>query len=446
MIGMKIGFGSKSPAVITTWYTIESFTDTTHITLSSSAGTIAGGTDFIVDSADVLCTAPTLIAGTMSGVNNGRIGTLNHGPGKDVESIYFVTTTRIYRAALSNIYAGNMNWISENRPEIPPGGTNTFPSTSALNSVEILDACDRLLVMTTGATAFHNYITKYPDAAGDSFDSIWGIDDKQQDLPTADANLPIHFNSGSQTCSVWSENGIAHIIQHGYTANLCQMYGLPFSAHWSYASTTNQRIISPSINTPDCANFKSVLVSALIRYGGGELSVTSEQYRVYFRTKGIIDDSGEWTLVEKDGDLSGLKGYQRIQFMFEFSTIGWYCVPARIFSITVIYDDTTSYTDSHFQPSASLSSPTNKIFAWRFATAFGDAVPMLRIRLYNAVTGDLLVDDSTVSPDGTWEKATDGTTWVAYGTLSDKSNETTYIRYTPASLGDNIKVRAVLTQ
>jgi hypothetical protein len=66
--------------------------------------------------------------------------------------------------------------------------------------------------------------------------------------------------------------------------------------------------------------------------------------------------------------------------------------------------------------------------------------------LYNAVTGDLLIDDSTVSPDGTWEKTTDGTTWSAYGTLSDKSNETTYIRYTPASLGDNIKVRAVLTQ
>jgi hypothetical protein len=103
-------------------------------------------------------------------------------------------------------------------------------------------------------------------------------------------------------------------------------------------------------------------------------------------------------------------------------------------------------THSCFQPSASLSSALNKRFAWRFAVAFSGTVPALRIRLYNAVNGDLLVDDSTVNPDGTWEKATDGVTWVAYGTLSDKSNETTYIRYTPASLGDNIKVQAILTQ
>ncbi len=446
MIGMKIGFGSKSPALITTWYTIDSFTSATSITLSSSAGTITAGTDFIVDSADVLCTAPTLIAGTMSGVNNGRIGTLAHGPGKDVESLYFVTTTRIYRAALSNIYAGNMNWISENRPEIPPGSASAFPLTSALNSVEIVDACDRLLVLTTGATAFHNYITKYPTAAGDAFDSIWGVDDKQQDLPTASASLAPHFNTGSQTCSVWSQSGTAHIIQHGYTANLCQMYGLPLSAHWSYASTTDQRVITPSIPTPDCANFERVFVSAIGSYGTGEFSLTSEQYRIYFRTKGILYNTGKWTLVEKDGDLSGLNGYQRIQFMFEFSTIGWYCIPARITSLTVVYDDSVTVTDSHFQPSASLSNPTNKIFAWRFATAFVGTVPALRIRLYNVANGDLLVDDSTVNPDGTWEKATDGTTWVAYGTLADKSNETTYIRYTPASLGDNIKVRAVLTQ
>ena len=59
--------------------------------------------------------------------------------------------------------------------------------------------------------------------------------------------------------------------------------------------------------------------------------------------------------------------------------------------------------------------------------------------------GDILVDEYTNGTDGTWEKTTDGVSWGAYNT-TDKANETTYIRYTPASLGDNIKVRAVLTQ
>jgi hypothetical protein len=53
--------------------------------------------------------------------------------------------------------------------------------------------------------------------------------------------------------------------------------------------------------------------------------------------------------------------------------------------------------------------------------------------------------DDTTATVGPWEKTTDGTNWIAYGTLSDKSNETTYIRYTPTTLPDNIKVRALLT-
>ena len=131
--------------------------------------------------------------------------------------------------------------------------------------------------------------------------------------------------------------------------------------------------------------------------------------------------------------------------MIEFDTIGWTCVPARIMSLTVVYDDTSTVTDSHYQPSMTKSDATSKIFAWRFATAFGSTVPTLRIRLYDAVSGDILVDEYTNGTDGTWEKTTDGVSWGAYNT-TDKANETTYIRYTPASLGANIKVRAVLTQ
>lgn len=445
MVGMKIGFNTTSPALVTTWYIIDSFIDSTHITLSESAGTIEAGTTYIIDSADVLCTGNVVVAGTLSAVNNGRVGKLNHGPGKGEESLYFVTTTRIYRAALSNIYAGNLNWISDNRPEIPPGSVSTYPLTNALNSVEIVDACDRLVILTTGLTAFHHYITRYPAVSGDQFDANWGVDDKQQDLPTSSPNLVTHFNTGSQTCSIWSENGIAHIIKHGYTANLCQMYALPLSAHWTFAAETNQRVITPILYTPDCAQFKKVMVSRVNQLGGGEFSLPTEPMRLYFRTKGGYNNTGAWSLVGKDGDLSGLAGSPRIQFMFEFSTIGWICVPARIMSLTVIYDDTSITTDSHFEPSMSKSNATNKQFAWRFANVFDGTVPPLRVRFFDATTGDLILDDYTTNPFGTWEKTTDGITWIPYETLADKYNETTYIRYTPTSMYDNIKVRVVLT-
>jgi len=487
-----------------------------------ATGTITSG-KMLLSISDILCTGNSLVAGTVVGVNNGRIGTLNHGPGAGVESLYFVTTTRIYRAALSKIYAGNLDWVSDNRPEIPTGSISSYPATSALATVEIADSMDRLIVLSTGATAFRNYVTRYPIMAGDAFDHIWGVDDKQQDQilaggsayissgtvavsgtavtgtntfftsamvgfrigfgstdPTAistwytisawtsitsitlsssagtigagsayvidwNSNTVPHFSTSSQTTSLWSENGIAHIVKQGTTSALNQMYSLPLAAHWTYASTTNQRIITPVIYTPDCTGFQRVVVVDDDRLGNGEFTITPEPFRIYYRTKGIYDNSGEWTLAIKDGDLTSLASSPRIQFMFEFVTIGWFCIPSRIMSLTVIYDDEATVTDSHYQPSTAKSDAANKKFAWRFATAFGGTVPTLRIRLYDSLTGDLLIDDYTVGSKGSWEKATDGVTFGAYNT-TDKGNETTYIRYTPLSLGDNIKVRAVLTQ
>lgn len=399
--------------------------------------TLAGG--------NILITGTQAVTGTTSQINNSRIGTLSHGPGSGTESLYFVTTTRIYRAALANITAANVSWQSENRTEVPPGGIATTPATGALQSIEIIDSIDRLLVSSTGATAFRHYITQYPTTSGDQFQHIWGIDDKQQDQAAADANSSIHFNGASQAISFWSENGITHILKHGTTAALCQLYALPFGAHWTYASTSNQRVISPSISTPNCVSYNRVLTAEDNIIGGSELRVPIEPFRVYYRTSGITDNSGSWVAVDDSGDLTGITGASAIQFMYEFCTIGWTNLPARILSTTVTYQDNT--TDSHYQPSVANSSIASKIFAWRFSTAFGGTVPTLRVRLYDAVSGGTLVDDTTVaSASGTWEKSTDGgSVWVAYNT-TDKANDTTYIRYSPSALGDNIRVRALLTQ
>ncbi len=427
-------------------------------------------------------------------------------------------------SALSKIFDGNLGWISDNRPEIPPGTASTFAATAALNQIEVADMMDRLLVLTTGATSFRHYITRYPTAAGDPFDHVWGVDDKQQDQSSSGGSAYVisgtvavsntavtgtntffttamvgyrigfgttnpnsvstwytisaftsitsitlsssagtigsgsayvidwnsytvpHLNTASQVMTLWSENGIAHIVKHGATTALSQLYALPLSAHWTYASSTNQRAITPALYTANCSKFTSVAVMHDDRIGTGEFSMNTEPYRLYYRLTGIDDNSGEWSLVPRDGDLSSLAAALRIQFMFEFSTIGAYCIPARIMSLTVVYDDTAVYTDSHFQPSVgALGLTIGKRFVWRFATAFGGTVPTLRVRIYNAITNDLLLDDYTVGSTGSWNKSTNGVNLIAYNT-SDKANETTYIIYANDLVSDNMKVRAVLTQ
>jgi hypothetical protein len=232
----------------------------------------------------------------------------------------------------------------------------------------------------------------------------------------------------------------------GATALLNQMYALPFGAHWTYASTTSQRVITPSITTTGCVKFDQLLIYDEHSLGEGEAQLPTESFRMYYRTANIGSDAtSSWVLLGADGDLSAVTAANAIQFMFEFFTIGMLCMPARIFKVAVTYEDGS--TDSHYQLSTSLSSITSEIFAWRFTQPFGGTVPTLKIELFNADTGASLLTDTTVAAaNGTWTKSTDGgSNWTAYNT-TDKTNETTYIRYTPTSLTDGIMVRALLTQ
>jgi hypothetical protein len=333
--------------------------------------------------------------------------------------------------------------------EVPTGGTSTYNVTSVLTSVEISDQIDRLIITGTGAGTIpannRAFVTQY-NTTSTAFDLPFLIDTRQIDQSTASNDLCPTPSPQGAALSVWSQGGLVYIARTGTTSLTNQIYVIPLGADWDFAGgTVKQRVITPSIATPDAEKFKRVTVSSENYMGGAGHRLPTEGYRVYYRTAGISDDSGGWTLVENTGDISAATAAVAIQFMFEFRTIGTFCLPGRIFSLSCLYEDDT--TDSHYQPSVAQSNATSKYFAWRFSTAFGGTVPTLRIRLYNAVSGGLLLDDTTTaSASGTWEKSTnDGGAWGAYNT-TDKANDTTYIRYTPTTLADNIKVRALLTQ
>lgn len=504
-LGCKIGFGSTNPASITTWYTITAVASTTSLTISSSATVGAGSSYVIVGANGVACgvalddrdswtqqycyviemqaaTTPQVykyniradltalggvgagkaagayvlhtgvqtVAGSVTQTNNGRVGVLAHGPGSGIKCLYFVSGTRVHRAPVSDITMGSTTWVADSMSEVPPGGTATYGLSSLLSSVEIADQIDRLIVTSTGAgaTTAHRraYITKYDASGSYPFDHIFLADTGQQDQSSADSNSVPHPSPQGALLSVWSQGGLVYLVRTGTAATTNVMYTVPLGADWQYATgTIKQRLITPAMATPNASKLSRVFVNNADFLGDGGLTMPTEPLRMYYRTDGIDDDSGTWTLVDQTGDLSGALPGSEVQFALEFRTIGALCIPNRVYNICCTYEDNT--TDSHYQPSVAKSSAAGKVFAWRFSTAFGGTVPTLRLRLYNAVTGGLLLDDTTAAAaSGTWEKSTDdGSAWGAYNT-TDKGNETTYIRYTPSSLSDNIKVRALLTQ
>lgn len=548
-VGARIGFGTTDPTQVTTWYYISAIGNDTSITLSGSAGTIAGGTAFVIEEVRLailttnatttngglfLCkglnkddfsaagtnipaavstdnvkacywlkdaatvaltigagvglpdadsntqhfiyclnadTTTTLrvykfnmraaltvssgaatdafvlktgvsaaLTGTIPQTNNGRYAVAAHGPGNGVASIYFVTVSRVYRIQLDQVIDAGVSFVADGMQEIPPGSVNTYAATGALSSIEYGGTSDGFYITTS--TSNRQYYTRY-QTIGNPWDFVWGSDTKQIDQSSADPGITPHPSLLATAISIHAEGGMLYVCRNGASAILHHLYAIPTGANWDTTSRTNSVIITPRMATPQCQQLGRVYTNCAQVIGSQTLGMPPEPFRIYARTSGMSDNSGAWTLISQDGDLSGLTVGDYIQFKFEFKMFGLTCIGARIYNVTCTYEAYQS--DAHYQASVTHSSAATSTFAWRHAVAFGGTVPALRIRLYNVVTEDLLVDDNTTAPTGTWERTTDGgDNWSAYAT-TDKGNETTYIRYTPASLPANATVRALLT-
>lgn len=408
-----------------------------------AALTIASGS---TTSALVLITgAGGVLSGAPTQLNNGRYAVANHGPGSGIGCIYFTTATRVYRSDnVAGITNGSTAWLQDAMLEIPPGSANTFAAQGALQSIEHIGTIDRFFITASGATG-RSYITRYL-TDGSQYERIVLMDGKQIDHSIADASVTPYPSLNLAGVSVWVEGGIAYIVRAGTTSILNQIWAVPVAADWEYAAATDSRVLFPRMTLINASTFVRAFFSGAEVIGGASgknLGMGPEPIRAYYRTAGISDDSGSWTLLPQSGDMTGVSGTAEIQLMVEFR-IGNTMIPGRVHAVGVVYTDTGSAPSSYWQESIGKSSVASAQFAWRFKSAYGTTIPRLRIRLYNAVTGALLDDDDTTTLAGTWEKSTDGTTWAAWST-GDKANETTYLRWTPAAVSAVI-VRPLLTE
>lgn len=382
--------------------------------------------------------------------NNGIIATAAHGPGSGLKSLYFATTTRIYRAEESTITNGSTTFLTDSMAEVSPGNANTFTTTSGLSTIVYDSVIDKFIV-STGTNANISYVTEYANSISTPFNHYFTIETRQIDSSFASPNIPASptYQTGQLAPMTFeSKDGIIYGLR-GIGTTLSNLYVWPLSCDWQYAagssSANQQRLITPSISTPNCVKYVTVYTSVAKNFGDSIIGLQPEPLRIYYRTSGISDDSGSWTLVAGNGDLSALTPASAIQFMFEFRTIGTTCLMQRVFSIAVSYEDET--TDSHFEPSIRHSHVTNKIFAWRMRKAFGGTVPTLAVVIYDDVTDAIIAADRTIDEDfGSFEKSTDdGNTWGIYDD-NDKTNETTYVRYTVTGIINGVKARAMLQQ
>ncbi len=449
--GMALDFASATATSLTAYvldlvsagnYKFYTYNIRTALTVGTGAST----------SAWLLATGNNPFTGTGSQNANLSIATASHGTGSGTKCLYMVTTSRIYRVPVTQITTTSTTVFSspsDNIIEVPTGGTSTYAVTAGLSTIEYVSDIDAFIVGTTHATSNFSYVTQYV-ASGNQFQNIWGRDYKYLEQSAKDNGHPSIFSNQINVMGFMDSgsSNLIYAVKQGTTISTNHIYVMAFGADRNYAATSAGYLISPQITTSNVNKYYRAFANHLGQLGTGTLAKPTEPFDLYVRTTNITSDATSgWNLVDESNDISSYAGASSIQFKIQFRTIGESCLPSRVFGINLSFEDTT--TDSHYALSVEKSSVSSKIFAWWFQTAFGGTVPTLRVTLYNADTGGVLLTDTnepiTGSQYGTFEKTTDGSSWSAYND-SDRANSTTWIRYTPTSLSDNVKVAAYITQ
>lgn len=414
-----------------------------NIRASLTVGALTGGpASGVSSSAFILKTNAMTHTGTISQLNCGRIFTVNHGPALGIKSFWFTTTTRVYRASLSDITSGSTSWLSDSMLEIPPGGSTTYSQLNSMSQVDYSSSIDRILIPNS-VNRFGVYCTPYY-TDGSQFDKYFGSNLNRLKLTTT----PSGTSNGlfpQSTLTVWTEDGWMFTIPTTATSGINWLYIFPISVDSKYIEISSQYVITPKLSTLNSTKIYRVYVDNQDYSDSYDVGFPVETYRLWYRTSGIDDNSGEWLEVPSSSDLSSAIPSNYIQFKIAFDILGEICVPTRIYSICCVYEDGSQ--DSHYQPSLDKSSSSSKIFAWRQVIPWGGNIPNLRLRLFDANTNlEIFNDTVDNSSYGIWEYSNDGgISWISWNSSSDYVGN--YIRYTATSFGySGVTVRALLTQ
>jgi hypothetical protein len=376
-----------------------------------------------------------------------------HTAGNGVPSLYFVTVSRWYRVAITNIVASSTSFVSDVGTEVPPGGVSLYAATGAMAFCQYSSYLDAFLIQTSAATAFRSYITKYRHD-GSRFDKIFMIDDKQLDQQVIlNEGAAIHATTNSVLQTSGFFGGLLYMAGTGTTAitNIGRIFPIGADAFFQIGSltaggtisATAQVLISPKITLSAGQAISTVSCIEADQVGHlttEALGIHTEALYQFYRTSGITDNSGSWTPVPQNGVIVGVSGPTDIQFAILGRTVGLSCVPPRLYQITVTVSDFISHP--YFSISVDKCDKTLKRFGWLQNTSFGGTtMPVMRAMAFDGDNGNTLFDDNSgTGATGSWARSVDGINWGSIGTM-DKVGSRTYFMYIPASMSDNVNAR-----
>jgi putative restriction endonuclease len=99
-------------------------------------------------------------------------------------------------------------------------------------------------------------------------------------------------------------------------------FTIPAAADYKYAPQTKQWAVFPKLNTPSNKKFKEIFIKSQNQMAPENLGFPPERVFAYYRTIGIDNDTGAWTLLSKPYDMSNIPVSEEIQFAIAWDVFG----------------------------------------------------------------------------------------------------------------------------
>jgi hypothetical protein len=403
--------------------------------------TLTGGAAQLSSTNMIITGNQAVSGGTLQVTNNGRYATSQHGPGANIPSIYVCCTNRVMRADVADITSGSTSFFKDQMIEAPPGGILNLPLTNNLLYADYSPTLDKFVISAYTAPNGRIYVTDYK-TDGSQMDLSMGLVWNSYDALSS-TNVPFP-SLQSQAPLIWAEDGILYMFNAG-TTPIGQGYVYPaFAAHWTYTAETNNLAILPKITLTGLPTSLNRVYVNNVCYleAGNENDKTLEPYEVYYRTEGIDDNTGEWSLVSKGGSLRTIEPTSEIQFGIAFRTMGDICIPARITSLALIYESADALPDE-YQWNLGDSNTIDGTFGFTQVNVFGDWPLIHTMKIYRADNNTLALEqtseDTTLGIFEYWN----GSTWISG---LGPNNSGTRRRFRPtSSLPAAVDLYAILT-
>jgi len=306
----------------------------------------------------------------------GCFANVNHGAGKGTNSLYYHFTEKyLYRVPEYSIES-NKRYINERVDAITTVNDESM-GLSGYTDMSYDAFTDKFVMSRSNGYRQSNrseileFVNNRPSDGYIGFGGGYGLYRDTIDDTIRPKSYSTIRNNNRQYGS--SLEGIL------YRTDSNAIYPEIYCADYTLAEKYKCFAITPIIPCPDNISFDKLHIEYDDYIGDLEQGLATDHYKIYARNSGMFDDSGSWTLLKDNKDLSSFSASDKIQFKIMFKTIGGSGIYARIHSLSVIYSRDNNL-DFKFDAKSTLDN-SNTIYLNQ-STSLSKSLP-LTIDIYN---------------------------------------------------------------